>query len=187
MKQLQSEGLTPLDRDSQHLATLAHWAAMSGNVEILNFLQEEAQMSIEMRDRYGQTPLHVACAAGTQPATALHLLEKGADAHLRDYLGGWTPLHAAARGGDAVTAEALCKAGVDVDAVADDGNTPLHRACAWCRPAVVEVLLQAGANRTMMNKAGRTALQDVGAGRSVGTEEKNAIVRSFHQNYVVNP
>lgn len=76
---------------------------------------------------------------------------------------------------------------MDIDAIADDGNTALHRACAWRRPAVVEVLLQAGANRTAMNKAGRTALQDVGTGRSVGTEEKNAIVRGFHQNYVVDP
>ncbi len=53
-------------------------------------------------------PLHVSCAAGTQPAMVLHLLDLDADVSAKDYLGGWTPLHAAARGGDMIAAEALC-------------------------------------------------------------------------------
>merc|ERR1712224_1161630 len=100
--------------------------------EVINYLEKDLNMPLESRDRYGQTPLHIACSAGTEPAMALHLIECGVDITKADYLGGSTPLHAAARGGDAITAEALCHRGVDVNATADDGSTALHRACAWC-------------------------------------------------------
>jgi len=180
---LKSAGLSATERDSQYLATLPHWAATSGSVEILEYLVKELQMSLDMRDRYGQTPLHVACAVGTEPAVALHLIEAGVNIHRTDFLGGWTPLHAAARGGDAITAEALCSRGVDLNAIADDGSTALHRACAWCHTAVVELLLKAGANRQIMNKEGRTALQELGSGRELGTEAKNAIFNTFQKNY----
>merc|ERR1711977_282174 len=126
-------------------------------------------MSVNMRDRYGQMPLHTACSAGTQPAMVLQLLDLDADTGAKDYLGGWTPLHAASRGGDAIAAEALCSRNVDLDALAQDGSTALHRACAWCNTAVVETLLKAGADRTIRNKAGRTALQELCSGRTMGT------------------
>merc|ERR1711988_359487 len=140
-------------------------------------------MPLEARDRYGQTPLHIACSAGTEPAMALHLIEAGANIHVPDYLGGWNPLHAAARGGDAITTEALCNRNADVNATARDGSTALHRACAWCNTSVVETLLKNGANRQILNKSGRTALQGLGSGRSMGTEAKNVIVQCFKTNY----
>jgi len=185
VEQLKSHSFSKHDRDEQHLGTLPHWAAMAGSVEVLEYLVKDENMSVNMRDRYGQMPLHVSCAAGTQPAMVLHLLDLDADVSAKDYLGGWTPLHAAARGGDMIAAEALCTRNVDVNAVADDGSTPLHRACAWCNTAVVEVLLKAGADRTIKNKAGNTALQELCHGRTMGTEAKKAIMDSFQRNYVV--
>jgi len=182
---LKATDLTKAHRDDQHLGTLGHWAAMSGSVQITEYLLKELQLPVDTRDRYGQTPLQIACSAGTEPAMALHLLESGASIHTKDYIGGWTPLHAAARGGDNVSAEAMLNRNADMNATADDGSTALHRACAWCNTAVVETLLKAGADRQMMTKDGRTALQQLGTGRSMGTEAKNAIFKSFQRNIVI--
>ena len=40
VEDLQAHGLTKMDRDTQHLATLPHWAAMAGAVEIIEYLRE---------------------------------------------------------------------------------------------------------------------------------------------------
>ena len=83
-----------------------------------------------------------------------------------------------------MTVTALVEKKVDVDSQADDGSTPLHRACAWGNSAVVDVLLGAGASRQIKNKAGMVAMQEIGMGRDVGTDAKEAIVKSFHSNFV---
>lgn len=62
--------------------------------------------------RYGQTALHVACATGARStAVALMLIEACTDnskLEMKDFYGGKTPLHAAARGGNAAVTKALC-------------------------------------------------------------------------------
>ena len=72
-----------------------------------------------------------------------------------------TPLHVAARGGDAEAAKALIASGADPNARHLSGDTPLH---AWARsdfgltvePGLVGYLLDAGADATARNGAGET-------------------------------
>ena len=40
----------------------------------------------------------------------------------------------------------------------ESGETPLHHAASWNRGTSVELLLKRGADRTLRNKAGKTAL-----------------------------
>jgi ankyrin repeat protein len=66
---------------------------------------------------------------------------------------GWTPLHLAAHLGLNEVAEALIKAGADVDLAMSDGRTPLYLATysGYCEQrfnplSLLEILLKAGAN-----------------------------------------
>ena len=45
--------------------------------------------------------------------------------------------------------------------VKDDGATPLHVAAFFCRPEIVRMLLDNGADKSIVNKTGSTALGTV--------------------------
>jgi ankyrin repeat protein len=98
------------------------------------------------------------------------LLEYKADVNAR-HNGGWTSLHLASRGnlslGPNITpsfsnvARLLLEHGADINAKATthfDG-TPLHLAAEQGRVEIVHVLLQNGADVSMKDDRGRTALQ----------------------------
>jgi ankyrin repeat protein len=103
----------------------------------------------------GTTPLYVACQEGGDEAhVACVRLLLGAGACLTGSEGAdsCTPLHAAAETGSADCLRLLLEAGAPVDAVNDDGLTPLHlceaqRGCILHR-ACADALLEAGATRT---------------------------------------
>ena len=70
-----------------------------------------------------------------------------------------TELHKAAKAGNAQQCQQLIGARADVNAVTKAGVTPLIYAASEGWPDAVSALLQAGADRTMVTKKGRTALQ----------------------------
>lgn len=178
-----------LDRDDKHLCSWLHWAAHSGSAPIAELLLNKHSADPLRRDRYGQTALHVACAAG-QRSTGVALvlansLTELPSFEMRDHFGSQTALHAAARGGDAAVVRVLCERGVAVNATRDDGCTALHIACYWGRHQVVKVLLESGADRWLKNKAGNSALQEVCRGTMMNTEAKNIIQNTFKSIYAV--
>jgi hypothetical protein len=63
----------------------------------------------------------------------------------------------------------------DVNAVNAQGNTPLHWACLNGQRTSAELLLAAGAAAAVLNRAGRTAV-DEALGRSEGGEELLALI-----------
>ena len=79
------------------------------------------------------------------PETVRLCFETGADIEARNKYGR-TPLHTAARLGNAETIAALLEAGEDIEARDKHGWTPLHRAAAWSTAETVTTLLEAGAN-----------------------------------------
>lgn len=91
-----------------------------------------------------------------QSMTAL-LLEHGADVHRRDE-SGRTPLHYAARVG-AQAVEMLLLAGASVNAQADNGRTPLHVAVERGSVSAAEALLRAGADASIRDSQGRSAVE----------------------------
>jgi len=72
---------------------------------------------------------------------------------------GYHVLHFAAASKDhAVEAiNKLLDAGADINALNDNGQTPLHIAAFWDNADAVRVLLDRGADKTIKNKSGRTA------------------------------
>ena len=71
-------------------------------------------------------------------------LAKDPAAHGSRNSDGWTPLHAACYNAQLDSVEALVAAGADVNAVCNDGDTPLHYASAQ---GAVSVLKFLGARR----------------------------------------
>lgn len=77
-----------LDR---HDRNLLHLAAEGGKVEVLEYLIDEANLSVHAKDKEGLTPLHQAAHASHSEAV-LTLLRKGADPQAKDHQGE-TALH----------------------------------------------------------------------------------------------
>ena len=105
----------------------------------------------------GNTPLHFASGSSWDLAVTTVLLAAGADVDARNQRGA-TPLHMAARSNHnpAVVAE-LARAGADLDARDAEGNTPLHASRLFGYPPVIHLLLELGADPTLVNDSGQVA------------------------------
>ena len=77
---------------------------------------------------------------------------------MNETAGPWTPLHHAARAGDAAMVRLLLENGADVSARCGLGETPLHHAAYWGHPEVAQELLAAGADPNAVDGAGYTPL-----------------------------
>ena len=82
------------------------------------------------------------------------ILLKSADEH------GRTLLYLTARSGFYDTTEALLKEGAPVNGRQVDGSTPLHGAAYYNQRLIVELLLRYGADPSIKNKWGNTAMEE---------------------------
>lgn len=120
-----------------HVARMDHQAVAPRAIQ--RIMRLKPQLSADIQNLRGETPLHVACRSGAA-AAAKALLEHGASPNARDMLFA-TPLHAAAAAGDVELVQLLLKHGA-VPLVADeDGDTALHWAIREGELSSVEALL----------------------------------------------
>jgi ankyrin repeat protein len=115
-------------------------------------------------DEAGATLLMIASNAGNLAMTKA-LLSAGADVNASD-MRGWTALthsvyNADMKRGFADVAQALIDAGANIEATIGYGVRPLMLAAGYGETAVVEVLLNAGADILARNEGGYTALMMV--------------------------
>jgi ankyrin repeat protein len=113
---------------------------MSGGVEV----KSEAKLSA----------LHVKVVQGHRTAIRKLLREDAIQVDSRNE-SNETPLHLAARTGDAVVCELLIKAGANLYASRVDGMTPLHIATTNDHLDCVAILLRYGSNPRLRDQLGR--------------------------------
>lgn len=155
---------------------LLHQAVQRNDLQgVLELLKAGAK--VDLRTRSYETPLMVAVRCAD--LEILHsLIEAGADVNAKDRAsalaeGKLTSLHHAVGIGHFKKTELLLKAGADVNAAGQHGNTPLMTACSKGRLDLVQLLLAFGASPNGSGKENSTPLQAVVTAFSVGSFEKS--------------
>ena len=135
--------------------TALHWAA---SYEVSDLVQGILQRGADPQavNRYGVTPLSLACQNGDEKTTSL-LLKAGADPNC-SLPGGETPLMTAARTGRLGPVSALLAGGAKVDAKNIGGQSAIMWAAAEGHLDVVDALINANADYRRALKSGFTPL-----------------------------
>lgn len=150
--------------------TAVHIAAAYGHLEIVKLLTERGA-NLDLGDKHGCTPLFLACSEGNLEMarflfqTMRDQEHKNVNTAMND---GRTPLSKAAGRGHVEIVKMLLEevdAGFAVNAQETvQRRTALHWAAYNGRTEVVDVLLQNGANATIEDSKGKTALALCGQG-----------------------
>ena len=136
--------------------TALHWATYLDDLEIAELLVR-AGANVKVANRYGVTPLSLACTNGNDAMVGM-LLKAGADANAA-LPGGETPLMTAARTGALAAVKTLLSHGATVDSKDDRrGQTALMWAAAEGHADVVQALIDAGADYRIRLASGFTPL-----------------------------
>ncbi|XP_071707046.1 protein VAPYRIN-LIKE-like [Rutidosis leptorrhynchoides] len=114
-------------------------AARRGDLDRLEFLLE-TDASVNFRDQYGLTAIHMAAIKGYKDVVML-LVEFGADLESTDDEGR-TPLHMAVVGGSKDTVEVLIIRGANVNAECYKGTIPLQIAQTMGNEIITQFLFQ---------------------------------------------
>jgi len=131
-------------------------ASQMGHLEVVRELIARGA-SVDARANNGDTPLMVASEMG-HAAVARELLARGADVNARAHDNA-TALHAASYMGHAeALRELLRRPDAALNAQANDDNSPLMDACRMGRLMAATLLIAFGADLTLLNSAGESAL-----------------------------
>ncbi|AMO25056.1 ankyrin repeat domain-containing protein [Ramlibacter solisilvae] len=128
-------------------------ALRDGSLKAARVLIDWPKTDIEKRTPQDESPLMMACLRG-QLEVARRLIERGADVNKP----GWAPLHYAATNGHLAIIELLLDRHAYIDAESPNGTTPLMMAAHYGSPQAVKLLLESGADATMKNQQGLSAL-----------------------------
>lgn len=123
--------------------TVTHLSSSKRAVQLLI----HQKVNVNCKDKYGTTPLHMACSRGNIPAIEALLASPSIDVSFADFNRD-TPLHEACLFGDKLIVEKLLQKmkaeGANLLAQNDENETPLHFACKEGHPEIVKLILQYG-------------------------------------------
>lgn len=131
-------------------------AIREGSTKVADFLLKQPSLQVEARNVQGESPLMIAALNG-QLALARRLIERKAEVNKP----GWTPLHYAATSATPASPDMvrlLLEHHAYIDAESPNRSTPLMMAAHYGLPAVVKLLLEEGADPTLRNEQGLTAI-----------------------------
>jgi ankyrin repeat protein len=149
---LLSRGFDPNTVDPQGLPGL-YLALREGSLKAAGALIDWPKTNVEGRTTVDESPLMMACLKGHLEMVK-KLIARDADVNKP----GWTPLHYAATSGHLAVIELLLEHHAFIDAESPNGTTPLMMAAHYGTPAAVKLLLEAGADATMKNQLGLSAI-----------------------------
>jgi len=149
---LLKRGFDPNTVDPKGLGGL-YLALRDGSLKAAGALIAWPKTNVEIRTAQDESPLMIASLKG-QLEVARKLIERGADVNKP----GWAPLHYAATGGHLAVMELLLDQNAYIDASSPNGSTPLMMAARYGTPAAVKLLLEAGADPSIRNQLGLTAI-----------------------------
>ncbi|MBO9535396.1 ankyrin repeat domain-containing protein [Herbaspirillum sp.] len=154
LKQLMERGMGPNLIEPRRGYTGLMLAIREDSMQAFNLLVNAPDVNLEAQATNGDTPLMLAAFYGNVPVVKL-LLSREVEVNRP----GWTALHYAAINGNAQIVGMLLEASAYIDAESpDDKMTPVMLAAMRGRVAVVAALRDGGADLTLKNKDGLTAM-----------------------------
>ncbi|KAG8201242.1 hypothetical protein JTE90_019881 [Oedothorax gibbosus] len=138
--------------------SLLHFAAHSGNLELVRFLKQKGA-NIQIEDKIcGRKPIHIAAKEGHPSVISFFHDVVPSSINECDNI-NWTPLHYAVWKGDLNTIKFLVENGAKINAEEIHAHKkPIHIAAEHAYDDVMEYLLENGANIKDSDFRGRTPL-----------------------------
>ena len=149
---LLSRGFDPNTRDPDGLPGL-YLAVREPSLKAADALIAWPKSNVEVRTAQDESPLMMAALKG-HLELARKLIARDADVNKT----GWAPLHYAATNGHVAIISLLLEHHAYIDAESPNGTTPLMMAAHYGSPEAVKLLLEAGADPTLRNRLGLTAI-----------------------------
>ncbi|KAL0829228.1 hypothetical protein ABMA28_004055 [Loxostege sticticalis] len=162
--------------------TPLHVASGQGRVELIQLLIEYGAI-IDVQDFDGDTPLHDAALA-TQHETVEVLLHAGADPSIKNESNFLTPFHLACSKGCYRTVKNMYSFICDINQLSAGDESPLMLAIRGGCEDVVRFLLENGADPSLKNENGQTAL-DIAL--NLGYSKLFEIILSVSDKANINP
>ncbi len=128
-------------------------AVREPSLRVISVMLNSAKVNVEVRTPQDESPLMLAALQGLTELCRL-LITLGADVNKP----GWTALHYAATNGHLKTIQLLLDEYAYIDAASPNGTTPLMMAAHYGSDAAVRLLLDAGAEPTLKNDQGLSAM-----------------------------
>jgi uncharacterized protein len=170
---LLQRGFDPDTLDPKGLSGL-YLALREPSPKVAQVLIAWPKTNVELRTDHDESPLMMACLRG-ELELAKELIDRGADVNKP----GWTPLHYAATNGHLDIMELLFANSAYIDAESPNGTTPLMMAAQYGSAAAVKRLLDEGADPTLKNQLGLSAIDFAyRAGRTESADLIAAAIRN---------
>ncbi|HJV82735.1 ankyrin repeat domain-containing protein [Noviherbaspirillum sp.] len=153
IKSLLARGLDPNLIEAERGDTGLILALRDGSMRVFELLLNAPDVNLEAKAFNGDTALMIACYKGNKAAVEA-LLAKGAEVNKP----GWTPLHYAAAIGNNDIVQILLDKSAYIDAESPNKTTPIMMAARGGHILTVKLLLDEGADATLKNELGMSAI-----------------------------
>lgn len=127
--------------------TPLHIATISNKPKTVKHLLSYGNIAINKPDSNGKVPLHFAIAGTGSPKIINYFVKAGADLNATDSLVHQTPLYMAVVWNNLKAMQILLSSGrTDINAMDNQGYTPLHKAILMKRTPFIQILIATGAS-----------------------------------------